>query len=117
MLESRDIVRRPLVTEKTTYLQDALHQYVFLVHRDANRLQVKKAVEELFKVKVEKVRTMVRKGKPRRAYGRPITTDRDRLRDGGAETPQWPSSSTSRLRPDAAAAPSPTARRSPAARA
>ena len=74
MLESRDIVRRPLVTEKTTYLQDALRQYVFLVHADANRLQVKKAIEELFKVKVEKVRTMVRKGKPRRAYGRPIST-------------------------------------------
>jgi large subunit ribosomal protein L23 len=74
MLESREIVRRPLVTEKSTFLQDALNQYVFLVHPDANRLQVKKAVEELFPVKVVKVRTMVRKGKPRRAFGRPITT-------------------------------------------
>ncbi len=74
MLEARDIVRRPLVTEKTTYLQDALNQYAFLVHPDANRLQVKKAVEELFKVKVEKVRTMIRKGKPRRSFGRAFTT-------------------------------------------
>jgi large subunit ribosomal protein L23 len=74
MLEARDIVRKPLVTEKSTWLQDALNQYVFLVHPQANRLQVKKAVEELFKVKVEKVRTMVRKGKPRKSYGRAITT-------------------------------------------
>ena len=74
MLESRDIVKKPLVTEKSTYLQDALNQYVFLVHPDANRLQVKRAVEEIFKVKVLKVHTMVRKGKPRRAFGRPITT-------------------------------------------
>ena len=74
MLEARDIVKKPLVTEKSTYLQDALNQYVFLVHPEANRLQVKKAVEELFKVKVENVRTMVRNGKPRKAFGRPITT-------------------------------------------
>ncbi|MBL8841641.1 MAG: 50S ribosomal protein L23 [Planctomycetes bacterium] len=74
MLEARDIIKKPLVTEKTTYMQDALHQYVFLVHPDANRLQVKGAVEQLFSVKVTSVRTMVRKGKPRRAFGRPITT-------------------------------------------
>lgn len=74
MLEARDIIKKPLVTEKSTYLQDALNQYVFLVHPQANRLQVKGAIEELFKVTVEKVRTMVRKGKPRRAFGRPITT-------------------------------------------
>ena len=74
MLEARDIIKKPLVTEKTTYMQDALQQYVFLVHPDANRLQVKGAVEQLFSVKVTSVRTMVRKGKPRRAFGRPITT-------------------------------------------
>lgn len=74
MLEARDIVKKPLVTEKSTYLQDALNQYVFLVHPQANRLQVKQAIEELFQVKVEKVHTMVRKGKPRKAFGRPITT-------------------------------------------
>ena len=74
MLEARDIIKKPLVTEKTTYMQDALQQYVFLVHPDANRLQVKGAVEQLFSVKVTSVRTLVRKGKPRRAFGRPITT-------------------------------------------
>ena len=74
MLEARDIIKKPLVTEKTTYMLDALKQYVFLVHPAANRLQVKSAVEVLFSVKVTSVRTMVRKGKPRRAFGRPITT-------------------------------------------
>jgi large subunit ribosomal protein L23 len=73
-LGPRDVVKKPLVTEKSTYLQDALNQYVFLVHPDANRLQVKDAVEQIFSVKVEKVRTMVRKGKPRRSYGRAFTT-------------------------------------------
>ena len=74
MLEAREIIKKPLVTEKGTYLQDALNQYTFLVHPDANRLQVKRAVEQIWNVKVTKVRTMVRKGKPRRAFGRPITT-------------------------------------------
>jgi large subunit ribosomal protein L23 len=74
MLEARDIIKKPLVTEKTTYMLDALRQYVFLVHPAANRLQVKSAIETLFAVKVTDVRTMVRKGKPRRAFGRPITT-------------------------------------------
>ena len=74
MLEARDIIKTPLVTEKTTYMLDALQQYVFLVHPAANRLQVKSAIEQLFNVKVTDVRTMVRKGKPRRAFGRPITT-------------------------------------------
>ncbi|MBM4013364.1 MAG: 50S ribosomal protein L23 [Planctomycetes bacterium] len=74
MLEAREIIKKPLVTEKSTFLQDAFNQYVFLVHPQANRLQVKGAVEALFNVKVADVRTMVRKGKPRRAFGRPITT-------------------------------------------
>jgi large subunit ribosomal protein L23 len=74
MLHAREIVRRPLVTEKSTYLQDALNQYVFLVHPDANRLQVKAAVEELFGVKVTDVRTLIRKGRPRRSFGKAITT-------------------------------------------
>lgn len=74
MLEARHIIKKPLVTEKSTWMQDALGHYVFLVHPAANRLQVKGAVEQLFGVKVVSVRTMVRKGKPRRAFGRPITT-------------------------------------------
>jgi large subunit ribosomal protein L23 len=74
MLEARDIIKKPLVTEKGTFLQDAFNQYTFLVHMKANRLQVKKAVEELWKVKVADVRTMVRKGKPRRYRAHAFTT-------------------------------------------
>ncbi len=74
MLEAREIIKKPLVTEKGTYLQDALHQYTFLVHIDANRLQVKRAVEQIWNVKVTKVRTMVRKGKPRRYRLHAFTT-------------------------------------------
>ena len=74
LLETRDILKKPLVTEKTTFQQDALNQYVFLVHSDANRIQVRHAVEELFKVTVTQVRIMIRKGKPRRSFGRAITT-------------------------------------------
>lgn len=87
MLEARDIIKKPLVTEKGTYLLDALKQYVFLVHPDANRLQVKSAIEQLFKVKVVDVRTYIRKGKPRRHMGRAHTTRATKraivkLRDG-----------------------------------
>jgi large subunit ribosomal protein L23 len=70
-IDARQILLRPLITEKGTSQQEHSNQYAFLVHRDANRIQVGKAVEELFpEVKVMKVRTMVRKGKPRRTFGR-----------------------------------------------
>ena len=74
MLEAREIIKKPLVTEKGTYLQDKFNQYTFLVHPDANRVQVKKAVEQLWSVKVVDVRTMVRKGKPRRYRMHAFTT-------------------------------------------
>jgi large subunit ribosomal protein L23 len=74
MLEAREIIKKPLVTEKGTYLQDALNQYTFLVHKDANRLQVKSAVEQIWNVKVVNVRTMIRKGKPRRYRMHAFTT-------------------------------------------
>ena len=50
-----DILRRPIVTEKTNYLASNLHQYVFEVSDDANRTMVKDAVEKLFNVNVLKV--------------------------------------------------------------
>ena len=60
------ILRRPLITEKGVILQDIRNQYVFLVDPKANKIQIKKAVEELFKVKVKAVNTMNRMGKARR---------------------------------------------------
>ena len=69
--DPRSIIRKPLVTEKGTMLQEKYNQYAFLVHRDANKIQIKKAVEELFPdVRVVDVHTMLRKGKPRRTFGR-----------------------------------------------
>ncbi len=50
-----DVLRRPIVTEKTNYMVTKLHQYVFEVSSDANRTQVKDAVEKLFKVTVVRV--------------------------------------------------------------
>ncbi len=50
-----DILRRPVVTEKSNYQLNKLHQYVFEVSGDATRVTVKDAVETLFKVKVLQV--------------------------------------------------------------
>jgi large subunit ribosomal protein L23 len=61
-LHPYDVIRRPLVTEKTTLLQDELNQFVFEVAPDANKFQIKEAVELIFgipKANILKVRTMV----------------------------------------------------------
>ena len=71
MDDPRQILRKPLVTEKGTWLQEQYNQYAFLVRLDANKVQIKKAVEQLFPdVRVQRVATMTRKGKPRRTFGR-----------------------------------------------
>jgi large subunit ribosomal protein L23 len=62
-MNSRTVLRRPLVTEKTTHGIETLNTYVFEVHQDANKILVRKAVEELFEVKVVKVNIRNRKGK------------------------------------------------------
>ncbi len=61
-----DIIRRPIVTEKTSTAKEASNQYVFEVARDANKIEIGKAVEELFKVKVVSVRVMNIEGKKKR---------------------------------------------------
>jgi large subunit ribosomal protein L23 len=60
----------PHVSEKSTLLADANNQHVFKVATDATRSEVKQAVEELFKVKVDKVRIVNVKGKSKRFGGR-----------------------------------------------
>ncbi len=60
----------PHVSEKSTLLADANNQHVFKVATDATRSEVKQAVEELFKVKVDKVRILNVKGKSKRFGGR-----------------------------------------------
>lgn len=65
-LEPHQVVLRPLVTEKGTHTSGRYNQYPFEVHPEANKLDIKNAVEELWNVRVVKVRTQTRKGKPRR---------------------------------------------------
>ncbi len=61
-----EVIRRPLITEKGVEKKDEERTLVFEVARDANKTQVKSAVEALFKVKVEEVRTANQAGKLRR---------------------------------------------------
>ena len=73
MKDPRDILRRPVVTEKSTsLLQD--NKYTFLVDPGANKTEIKQAVEKIFKVKVEKVNTMRVKGKFKRVRNIPGKT-------------------------------------------
>lgn len=66
-LEPHQIILRPLVTEKGVHRSDRYDQYAFEVNPLANKDEIRKAVEELFDdVKVLKVRTQNRRGKPRR---------------------------------------------------
>jgi len=66
MKEPQKIIRRPLITEKSTQQKEASHQYVFEVHRDANKIEIQSAVERLFKVRVLQVRTCNILGKIKR---------------------------------------------------
>ncbi len=60
------IIRRPLVTEKMTRLQEQLNQYAFEVDPKANKIEIKAAVESRFKVRVTKVNTSNVQGKVKR---------------------------------------------------
>jgi large subunit ribosomal protein L23 len=63
-LRLEDVIRRPLITEKNTWLMDK-GQYTFEVHPDANKIQIKAAVQETFSVKVKAVNTLNVKPKPK----------------------------------------------------
>jgi large subunit ribosomal protein L23 len=54
-----DVIRRPLVSEKSTILSEELNQYVFEVAPNANKTQIKEAIEIIFEKKVKKINTMV----------------------------------------------------------
>jgi large subunit ribosomal protein L23 len=66
MLEAYQIIRRPIITEKGSTLKDEANQVVFEVSPNANKPQIKKAIEWLFKVSVLAVRTQNRQGKKKR---------------------------------------------------
>jgi large subunit ribosomal protein L23 len=54
-----DVLRRPVVSEKTAVMTDEKNQYVFEVADEANKIQIKEAVEVIFEVEVVKVNTMI----------------------------------------------------------
>jgi large subunit ribosomal protein L23 len=72
-----EVLRRPVLTEKTDILSEQSNQYVFEVAKGANKAQIRDAVEVIFDVKVVAVRTMVMPGKSRR-WGRHVS-----------RTPSW----------------------------
>lgn len=69
-----DILRKPVVTEKSTVLQDLRNQYTFEVASTATKNEIRKAVETLFEVEVVKVNVIRMPGKFRRMFGRPGRT-------------------------------------------
>lgn len=60
------VVLGPHISEKATIVAEGNSQYVFRVAKDATKPEIKKAVEQLFEVKVESVRTLIQKGKTKR---------------------------------------------------
>ena len=71
------IIRRPVISEKSTLLTERDNKYVFEVARDANKIEIRKAVQEVFKVSVTKVRTIRMRGKKKR------------VRQQMGRTPDW----------------------------
>ena len=71
------LLRNPVVTEKTNDLREEYNQFVFKVRPDANKLQIREAVESAFKVRVIDVRTLVVRGKEKR------------FRKGTGKAPNW----------------------------
>jgi large subunit ribosomal protein L23 len=65
-MDPTKIILRPVITEKSTTLRDKHREVCFEVTLGANKSEIKKAVEQLFKVKVESVHTQIKGGKERR---------------------------------------------------
>ena len=66
MNNSAEVIKKILLTEKGTRLSEEQNKFLFRVAREANKVEIKKAVEELFNVRVMAVNTMRRKGKKKR---------------------------------------------------
>jgi large subunit ribosomal protein L23 len=76
-LQDTEVIKAPLISEKSTFLASAKNAYTFEVDKKADKEQIKKAIENLYKVKVVQVRTVNVAGKPRRT------------RSGEKTTPAW----------------------------
>ena len=62
------IIKKPVITEKMTAISEKLNKYAFIVDKNANKIQIKKAIEKLYDVKVEAVNTMNYDGKKKSRY-------------------------------------------------
>ena len=71
-----EIIRKPIITEKSTIQKEKDNQLTFEVDRKANRVEIRRAVETIFNVRVTKVRTIQMKGKVKRV-GRTLGKRRD----------------------------------------
>jgi large subunit ribosomal protein L23 len=69
-MDYTQILLKPLISEKATHVKEAANQVVFFVHPQANKVEIKKAVEEAFKVKVADVNVIRRKPLARRKFGK-----------------------------------------------
>lgn len=67
-MESREIIKNPLSTEKSIRLMESENKLIFVVNRRANKGEVKRAIEEMFKAKVEKVNLYINNKGQKRAY-------------------------------------------------
>ena len=65
-MDNCNIILRPIVTEQSMHFAGKLNAYSFQVHKKANKIQIRNAIQDLYSVKVVDVRTMNRKGKLRR---------------------------------------------------
>ncbi|MBI5142915.1 MAG: 50S ribosomal protein L23 [Nitrospirae bacterium] len=70
-----DVIRKPIFTEKGSMLNEALNKVLLEVAQDSNKIEIKRAVEELFKVEVKSVHTVNVRGKLKRV-GRHVGTTR-----------------------------------------
>ena len=69
-MDHTQILLKPLVSEKATFAKDLGNQVIFFVHPEANKIEVKKAVQEAFQVKVEAVNIVRQRSRAKRRFGR-----------------------------------------------
>jgi large subunit ribosomal protein L23 len=87
-MNSHDVIKKPLLTEKSSRMSERENKYSFRVAKSANKIEIRKAVEELFSVKVTSVNTVMMRGKKKRV--------RHRL----GKTPDWKKAVVSLIQSD-----------------
>lgn len=73
-MDYTQILIKPLISEKATALKEEANQVAFYVHPEANKIEIRRAVEKAFNVKVEGVNVVKRRARPRTRFGRTVGT-------------------------------------------